>query len=82
VTDLPAYPDALHRGNHRHIIGIFLVLIPDNIKAIIDKADAIDPRFTTRSSNTRIGAGSRSIRRGGHAKEKIQAGSGAAYTNS
>jgi transposase len=45
MVDLPAYPDLPWLRDHRHINGIFRVVIPDNIKAIIDKADATDSRF-------------------------------------
>jgi len=31
--------------DHRHILGIFAVVIPDNMSAIVDTADAVAPRF-------------------------------------
>ena len=40
-----------HRTDHGldkrdpHIRGVFAVVIPDNMKAIVDKADATDPKL-------------------------------------
>jgi transposase len=45
MMDLPAYPDLPWLRDHRHINGVFRIVIIDNIKAVVTDADAIDPRL-------------------------------------